>query len=148
MKQYDNCLILRLRMPVSDDLHERSFLTKIINYEKVIDVPNSHSILHDLLPAAQLLAENNETGIFNFTNPGAISHNQVLDLFKEIVRPSLAYSNFEVHEYAALGKAGRSNCELDNSKLIKTLERYDYNVPEIHQAYRECFNRMLKHGIK
>ena len=29
MKYYNNCLILRLRMPVSDDLHPRNFVTKI-----------------------------------------------------------------------------------------------------------------------
>lgn len=42
-------LILRLRMPVSDDLHPRSFVTKITKYEKVVDVPVSlisHHIIH------------------------------------------------------------------------------------------------------
>ena len=75
-------------MPVSDDLHPRNFVTKITGYERVVDIPNSNTILHDLLPAAILLAEHDEVGVYNFTNPGAISHNEVLQLFKEIIRPS------------------------------------------------------------
>lgn len=43
MKFYPNVLILRLRMPVSDDLHSRNFVTKITKYEYVVDVPNVSS---------------------------------------------------------------------------------------------------------
>ena len=60
MKTYPNVLILRLRMPVSDDLHSRNFVTKISKYERVVDIPNSNTLLHDLLPAAILLAEHQE----------------------------------------------------------------------------------------
>ena len=49
--------------------------------------------LHDLLPGSILLAEHNNTGVYNFTNPGAISHNEVLVLFKEIVRPDYTWKN-------------------------------------------------------
>ncbi|KAG8671065.1 hypothetical protein FPOAC1_004302 [Fusarium poae] len=106
---YDNVLILRLRMPVSDDLHARNFVTKILNYEHVVDIPNSNTILHDLLPLSISLAEHADTGIFNFTNPGAISHNQVLTLFRLIVRPSLTWRNFSVEEQSHVIKAERSN---------------------------------------
>lgn len=77
---YSICVILRLRMPVSDDLHPRSFVTKISKYDRVVKIPNSNTILHDLLPCAILLASAGDTGIYNITNPGAISHNEVLAL--------------------------------------------------------------------
>ena len=35
MVTYDNLLILRLRMPISDDLSDRNFITKISRYAKV-----------------------------------------------------------------------------------------------------------------
>src|SRR6195952_3035656 len=98
MKFYTNCLILRLRMPVSNDLHSRNFVTKISKYERVVDIPNSNTILTDLLPASLLLADHNETGIYNFTNPGAISHNEVLSLFKQYVRPNFTWKNFTLDE--------------------------------------------------
>ncbi|POR37296.1 Bifunctional dTDP-4-dehydrorhamnose 3,5-epimerase/dTDP-4-dehydrorhamnose reductase [Tolypocladium paradoxum] len=147
MKHYNNCLILRLRMPVSDNLHPRNFVTKITSYERVVDIPNSNTILHDLLPAAILLAEHNEVGVYNFTNPGAISHNQVLRLFKEIVRPDFTFRNFSVEEQAKILKAGRSNCELDTTKLVAKLREYGYEVPEVHNAYKRCFKRMVAAGV-
>lgn len=147
MKHYKNCLILRLRMPVSDDLHPRNFVTKITGYERVVDIPNSNTILHDLLPAAIILAEHNEAGVYNFTNPGAISHNQVLNLFKEVVRPDFAFKNFSVEEQAKVLKAGRSNCELDTTKLVAKLKEYGYEVPEVHASYKRCFKRMVAAGI-
>jgi len=148
MKYYPNVLILRLRMPVSDDLHSRNFVTKISKYERVVDVPNSNTILYDLLPASILLAEHNEKGIYNFTNPGAISHNEVLTLFKQYVRPSFTWKNFTLEEQSKVIKAGRSNCKLDTTKLINKLKEYNFEVPEVHEAYAQCFQRMAKAGVQ
>ncbi|KAH6609397.1 nrs er [Trichoderma cornu-damae] len=148
LSSYPNCLILRLRMPVSDDLHPRNFVTKIISYDRVVDVPNSNTILHDLLPASIILAEHNETGVYNFTNPGAISHNEVLALFRDIVRPEFSWKNFTLEEQAKVIKAGRSNCTLDATKLVDKLRGYEYEIPEIHEAYEKCFRRMKAAGVK
>ncbi|KAF3177471.1 hypothetical protein TWF106_002501 [Orbilia oligospora] len=148
MKQYSNALVLRLRMPVSDDLHPRSFVTKISKYEKVVNIPNSNTLLTDMLPVSIVLAENNETGVYNFTNPGAISHNEVLDLFAKYVRPGFTYSNFTVEEQSKILKAGRSNCELDTTKLVNKLKEYNVEIPEVHVAYEECFKRMAAGGTK
>jgi len=148
MKFYSNVLILRLRMPVSDDLHPRNFVTKISAYERVVDIPNSNTILTDLLPASILLAEHSETGIYNFTNPGAISHNEVLTLFKKHVRPSFEWKNFTLEEQSKVIKAGRSNCKLDVTKLVDKLKEYNYEVPEVHDAYEACFKRMAAAGIR
>ncbi|KAF5967097.1 dTDP-glucose 4 6-dehydratase [Fusarium coicis] len=148
LASFDNILILRLRMPVSDDLNPRNFVTKISQYEFVVDIPNSNTILHDLLPASIILAESRDTGVYNFTNPGAISHNEVLGLFKEIVRPGLTWKNFSVEEQAKVIKAGRSNCQLDSTKLVKRMKGYGYEIPEVHEAYRQCFERMKAAGIQ
>lgn len=148
MKHYSNALILRLRMPVSDDLHSRNFVTKIAKYDRVVDIPNSNTILTDLLPASILLAEHKETGVYNFTNPGAISHNEVLTLFRDIVRPGFSWKNFTLEEQAKVITAGRSNCKLDTTKLEKKLKEYGYEVPEIHEAYRQCFERMKAAGVQ
>ena len=139
-------LILRLRMPVSDDLHGRNFVTKITAYPRVVSIENSNSILHDLLPAAVILAENCETGVYNFTNPGAISHNDVLALYTEIVDPTFTWKNFSLQQQSEILKAGRSNCKLDTEKLVGKLKDYNYDLPEVHVAYRQCFQRMVENG--
>ncbi|BFZ54029.1 hypothetical protein PYCC9005_001060 [Savitreella phatthalungensis] len=141
-KAYDNVLTLRLRMPVSDDLHPRNFVTKITKYEKVVDVPNSNSILHDLLPVAILLASHSVSGIYNFTNPGAISHNEVLTLYRDKIDPSFKWTNFSLEEQAKVIRAGRSNCELDTSKLERKVAEYGLTIPEVHLAYNACFDRL------
>ena len=142
LSNYANVLTLRLRMPVSDDLNPRNFVTKISKYEFVVNIPNSNSLLHDLLPVSILMAEKGVTGVYNFTNPGAISHNEVLDLYKKYIDPSFTYKNFSLEEQAKVIKAGRSNCELDNSKLIKKLAEFGVSIPEVHVAYEQCFQRM------
>lgn len=147
LKHFPRTCILRVRMPVSDDLHPRSFVTKITTYERVVNVPNSHTILHDLLPMVILLSEHDEEGVYNFTNPGAISHNGALELYREIVDPAYNWKNFTVEEQTKVVKADRSNCVLDPAKLMAKVkqyqgEGYDVEVPEIHEAYRGCFGRM------
>jgi dTDP-4-dehydrorhamnose reductase len=142
LRLFNNVLVLRLRMPISDDLHSRSFVTKISKYEKVVNVPNSMTILHDLLPVSLDMATKKVTGIFNFTNPGAISHNEVLALYKEIIDPAFEWKNFTLDEQAKILKAGRSNNTLDVSKLTALYPA----IPEVHDGMRACFLRM-KAGI-
>jgi hypothetical protein len=100
--------------------------------------------LHDLLPASLLMADNHVTGIYNFTNPGAISHNEVLTLYKKHIDPKFQWKNFSLEEQAKVIKAGRSNCELDSAKLTKKLKELGMEIPEVHLAYELCFQRMAK----
>ena len=63
--------------------------------------------------------------------------------------PRFEWSNFTLEEQAEVIKAERSNCELDATKLMELVERYqcegvEENVPEIREAYRGCFERMVK----
>ncbi|KNC52227.1 NRS/ER protein [Thecamonas trahens ATCC 50062] len=138
LRLYENVLVLRLRMPISDDLHPRSFVTKISKYEKVVNVPNSMTILHDLLPVSIDMIEKGLAGVFNFTNPGAISHNEVLDLYAEIVDPTFTYKNFTVDECNSILACKRSNNTLDTSKLTAIYP----DIPEVHDAMRAVFTRM------
>lgn len=145
---YDNVLNLRLRMPVSDDLNPRNFVTKITKYERVVDIPNSNTLLHDLLPASIAMFENHVTGIYNFTNPGAISHNEVLALYKKYIVPDFTWKNFSLEEQAKVIKAGRSNCELDTTKLENKLKEFGIVIPEVHVAYDNMFQRMAANNAK
>jgi len=141
LKEYPTCLILRVRMPVSDDLFHRNFVTKIVKYEKVVNIPNSMTILTEMLPASLAMAKKGLTGVYNFTNPGVISHNQVLDLYKKYIDPSYTYSNFTIEEQAKVIKAPRSNNELDTTKLMRDMPE-GIVINDIHSAYELCFQRM------
>jgi 3,5-epimerase/4-reductase len=141
LKEYPTSLILRVRMPVSDDLSHRNFVTKIAKYEKVVNIPNSMTILHEMLPASLAMAKKGLTGVYNFTNPGVISHNQVLDLFKKYIDPTFEYSNFSLEEQARILKADRSNNELDTTKLLRDMPE-GVEINDILTAFEKCFQRM------
>ena len=113
----------------------------------MVDIPNSNTILHDLLPCSLGLAFTKTTGVYNFTNPGSISHNEVLTLYEKYVKPGFEWKNFSLEEQAQVIKAGRSNCKLDTTKLESKMEELGMEVPEVHVAYEECFQRM-KEGMK
>ncbi len=118
LRQYTNVLTLRVRMPIVPDLlYPRNFITKIIKYEKVIDIPNSMTVLPELLPLSLEMAKRGLTGILNFTNPGAISHNEILQLYKEYVDEEFTWKNFSVEEQAAVIVAPRSNNMLETTRI-------------------------------
>ena len=90
-----------------------------------MDVQNSMTVLDEMCPIVLLLATHKEVGIYIFTNPGTISHNEVLALYRDLVEPSFTWENFSVEEQSLILKAGRSNNFLDSSKLIETVKRLD-----------------------
>ncbi|XP_062027334.1 bifunctional dTDP-4-dehydrorhamnose 3,5-epimerase/dTDP-4-dehydrorhamnose reductase [Rosa rugosa] len=120
LKNYENVCTLRVRMPISSDLQNpRNFITKIARYDKVVNIPNSMTILDELLPISVEMAKRNLTGIWNFTNPGVVSHNEILEMYKQYIDPSFTWKNFNLEEQAKVIVAPRSNNELDASKLKK-----------------------------
>ncbi|CAN4102998.1 unnamed protein product [Withania somnifera] len=120
LKEYPNVCTLRVRMPISSDLdNPRNFITKISRYNKVVNIPNSMTILDELLPISIEMAKRNLKGIWNFTNPGVVSHNEILEMYKKYINPEFKWANFTLEEQAKVIVAPRSNNEMDASKLKK-----------------------------
>ncbi|CAL9241142.1 NAD(P)-binding domain [Arabidopsis thaliana x Arabidopsis arenosa] len=120
LKEYDNVCTLRVRMPISSDLNNpRNFITKISRYNKVVNIPNSMTVLDELLPISIEMAKRNLKGIWNFTNPGVVSHNEILEMYRDYINPEFKWANFTLEEQAKVIVAPRSNNEMDASKLKK-----------------------------
>jgi len=115
---YNNLCILRLRMPISSDLNPKSLITKIINYRNVINIPNSMSVLDDVMPFINIVLNFKLTGTFNLVNNGLISHPQILNLYIKYVNPMYKYNIITEEEQNKKLLAKRSNCWLDNDKLL------------------------------
>lgn len=135
---YPDLLTLRVRMPISPDLNGRNFVTKIAHYAKIVDVPNSMTVLTGLVPISVDAALRRVKGILNFCNPGVISHNEVMTLFRDTVDPGASWTNFTVDECNAILKAGRSNNGLDCSRLKELFPE----VLDIHAAVKQAFVSM------
>merc|ERR1712125_82652 len=141
LKVFPKTLILRVRMPISDDLSHRNFITKIVKYERVVNIPNSMTVLHEMLPASLAMAKKGLTGVYNFCNPGVISHNECLDLYTKYIDPTYTYKNFTIEEQSKVLKAGRSNNELDATKLMRDMPE-GIEINDIKTAVEKCFQRM------
>ena len=138
MHMFPNVLNVRIRMPITGDLNGRNFITKIITYKKVCSIKNSMTVLPELLPFMVDMAKNKTTGTVNLTNPGLISHNEILQMYKEIVNPDFTWENFTVQEQNQILSAGRSNNYLDTTRL----ESLYPNVKNIREAVRDCLEKM------
>uniref|UniRef100_A0A6C0J586 RmlD-like substrate binding domain-containing protein n=1 Tax=viral metagenome TaxID=1070528 RepID=A0A6C0J586_9ZZZZ len=132
-----SALTLRIRMPLSSDLNDRNFISKITKYDKICSIKNSMTSLDDMLPICLEMMKNNERGVFNFTNPGSISHNEILDLYKYIIDPNFTWVNFDINEQDKVLKSKRSNNYLDTSKLESK-----YKVKNIKNATIDILYKM------
>ena len=128
-----NTLNLRIRMPITNEKNPRNFITKIINYEKICSVPNSMTVLPDLLPVIIDMMRSGITGTINFTNPGLISHNEILEMYKEIVDPEFTWQNFSQEEQRKILACDRSNNYMDT----RTLEMLYPMIPQIKDSVRQ-----------
>ncbi|KAI4320694.1 hypothetical protein MLD38_034147 [Melastoma candidum] len=118
LREYDNVCTLRVRMPISSDLsNPRNFITKISWYNKVVNIPYSMTVLDELLPISIEMANRNLRGIWNFTNPGVVSHKEILEMYKQYIDPEFKWANFTLGEQAKVIVAPRSNNEMDGVKL-------------------------------
>ncbi len=114
--------IPRLRIPFDEEDSTRNYLSKLQRYNKLLDAVNSISHRKEFVQACiHLIKKKCDYGIYNVVNTDPINTKQVAELLKEyklidsydILNEEEFYKNVDV-------KAPRSNCILDNSKLINT----------------------------
>ena len=133
----ESVLNIRIRMPIVSYDTPRNFISKIIRYEKICSIPNSMSVLDELLPIALDMALNNDTGTINLVNPGVISHNEILQMYKDNVDHLFEWKNFTLEEQKIILDSDRSNNRLDTNKLLKKYPE----VSNIHDAVLKCLKK-------
>ena len=130
----ESVLNLRIRMPITGEKNCRNFITKITTYEKICSIPNSMTVLPELLPYVLDMMTKNVTGTMNLTNPGLISHNEILEMYREIVDPKFEWSNFTQEDQRKIIDSDRSNNFLNTSRL----ESHYPEIDNIKNAVRKC----------
>jgi hypothetical protein len=94
LANYPNVLYLRVRLPIASDFYRGSLFVKLTKYKKVVNIPNSITVLDDLAPLIPQMAIRSLKGIYNFVNPGTISHNELLELYKKMDRSFICVYKF------------------------------------------------------
>ena len=139
MSLYPQTLNVRIRMPITAEINNRDFITKILGYEKICSMPNSMTVLDELLPILVDMTLTKRVGTINLTNPGVISHNEILEMYQYIIDSSKTWKTMTYEEQNLLLKSKRSNNKLDTS-LLKS---WYPNVSDIHTAIRKTLEKRL-----
>lgn len=116
-----NCYTLRLRVPFDHRNHPRNYLSKLIQYETLLDVTQSLTSLDDFIESAWTLYQRNApTGTYNVVNPGAISTQAITEMLARAgLRSEFKFFSSQA-EFEGTVTAPRSVCVLDSTKLSET----------------------------
>jgi nucleoside-diphosphate-sugar epimerase len=120
MGQFPHVLNARIRMPISDNEHPRDFITKISNYKKITSIPNSMTVLSDILPILlAILYEGKQLGTLNAVNPGVLEHTTILSMVEKYSGKTLGYENESLAQQGNRLLSKRSNNELSSMRIKK-----------------------------
>jgi 3,5-epimerase/4-reductase len=113
-----NVLNVRIRMPIHSQDGPRNFITKIIQYPKICSIPNSMTVLDEILPVLAEAMERKITGTLNATNPGLIDHHTILEKYKSAQNPSHTWEEISNSDLVtSYVKGARSNNFLDTRRI-------------------------------
>lgn len=138
--KWPHVLNARIRMPIADEDSPRDFVNKLWTYPKIASVPNSVTVLHEVLPALLALVTAGSAGTFNAVNPEPVTHEAVLAAFADITGHAHKYTL--VPQEALDIKAPRSNTVLSAAKLQAALDTTPQSILEAFDAPRQLSSGM------
>jgi dTDP-4-dehydrorhamnose reductase len=111
--------IFRLRIPFDEYASPRNYLTKLMSYDTLLDAENSLSHRGDFAKySIQLIEQNVPKGIYNISNKGSVTTQQVVELIKKHKLTNKEFQFFtNLDDFMQQITAPRSNCVLDTSKI-------------------------------
>jgi UDP-glucose 4,6-dehydratase len=112
-----------MRIPFNHIDSNRNYLSKLIRYDRLLNVTNSISHLDDFVRVCwETWRRRVPFGIYNVTNTGSITTREATELIKTHREPDRIFEFFENEEefMRLAAKTPRSSCVLDNSKLRAT----------------------------
>lgn len=117
----ENCYVWRLRIPFDHRDSPRNYLSKVQRYSRLLEATNSLSHLGEFTAACvDSWIQRIPFGIYNVVNGGSVTTRRVTELIAEHLPRDRAYDFFddEVEFMAKAAITPRSNCVLDNSKIL------------------------------
>lgn len=130
LKQYEKSYIWRLRIPFEENDNPRNYLSKLLNYEKLLNAENSVSNKSEFVSICiESMLNAIPYGIYNIVNDEPVETVKVVDLLKKYFKnKNFEFFKDEADFYNNV-VALRSNCVLDNSKIknqgIKVSNSYE-----------------------
>lgn len=138
LRNQENTLILRIRLPIIDSHHPRNFITKLVKYTSIQSEPNSVSVLPTLIPCMVDMMKHQYHGCVNLVNPGYVTHNEILEMYKKTVDSTIHWKNVSPEEMGSIVSAKRCNNILDTTML----ESLYPDIPTAKEAVLDCISKM------
>lgn len=136
-----NTTCLRIRMPISNRNNPRNFINKIINYPKIINVPNSMTFVEDLVKCIDFFIDNDKNGIYNVVNPQPLTAVQIVLEYSKY-KPQHTFSVLTEKQLNKLTIAKRSNCILSADKLLKEGFVMSPSIEMLQKTMKEFINNL------
>lgn len=117
-----NCYVWRVRMPFSNRNMPRNYLSKVLLYDRLLDVRNSLSDIDEFVDACLDSWLNRiPTGIYHVTNGGSLTTREIVAIVQEVLKPKKEFHFFrdESEFMSQAAKTPRSCCVLDNSRALQ-----------------------------
>lgn len=127
------CYVWRLRIPFDHIDHPRNYLTKLMRYDRLLEVENSISQLAEFCAACLACWERRVPfGAYNVTNPGSIWTHEIVAAIRAagICGKQFSYFASEAEFMRLAARTPRSNCVLDSSKLTSA----GITMTDVHEA--------------
>lgn len=119
----ESTYIWRLRIPFDHQDSPRNYLSKLVRYERLLQAENSISHLDEFVSACLACWQKRVPfGTYNVTNTGSVTTKRVTELIQKHLLPDKKVDFFESEAefMQTAAKTPRSNCVMDNSKLLAT----------------------------
>jgi dTDP-4-dehydrorhamnose reductase len=142
---YPNVYIWRVRIPFDHFENPRNYLTKLTRYARLLDATNSISELQEFVEASLSCWQKRiPYGIYNMTNPGAVTTREIVDLIKKsgIWDGEFRFFTSEDEFMQVAAKTPRSNCVMSSEKLLRT----GIQLTEVHEAIERDLRNWTKIG--
>ena len=131
--QMSHVTTLRIRMPVSDRAVARNLITKLKGYKQVIDIPNSMTVMSDLVRCIDWATTNRPGGIFHVANPEPLTAARIMREYQKYV-PEHQFEIITEGQLDQMTVAKRSNCILNTDKL----KAAGFKMSSSEEALTEC----------
>ena len=133
----EKCFIWRFRIPFDERNNPRNYMTKLLNYEWLLDAENSISQRFEFIDAClDSFTREIPYGTYNVTNPGSISAREITNIMKAhgLVTKELKFFESEEAFMSQVVRAPRSNCIMSSDKLAKE----GIQLTEVHESIEQA----------
>ena len=117
----DSVYVWRPRIPFNHEDSGRNYLSKLLRYKQLLNVENSISHLNEFANAClDCWFKRVPPGTYNVTNTGSLTTKQITELLSKhlCLAQNFEFFEDEAEFMAVAAKTPRSNCTMDNSKLL------------------------------